>query len=124
MTNPVHISRTKKFDYPRTANAESEFNKPHSRSGLPLHHLSLDLRHRHLRQIGRPDTRLLRGRGFLAPLLPSFVLLIIDDVVEFVRDVDRSLRRIGDADEFGISGNNEGYNKEDEEKGFVVSHGF
>jgi hypothetical protein len=55
--------------------------------GMPLHHLSLDLRRRHGRQIGGTEIELRRGRRFLAPLLLGVVLL----VVKIVRDVDPSV---------------------------------
>jgi hypothetical protein len=59
--------------------------------GMPLHHLGLDLRRRHGRQIGGTEIELRRGRRFLAPLLLGVVLLVVDDVVKIIHDVDPSV---------------------------------
>ena len=89
---------------------------------MPLHHLGLDFGLRHLRQIGRPEIGVSRGRGFLAPLLPGLVLLVVNDIVKIVRYVDASLRRgFGFANRFKAMRKEE---EEEEENGYVFRHGF
>lgn len=112
--------KNEKSVYRSPANTQSKLNKPKNRPEMLLHHQLLDLRHVHVREIGRRWIKLIGiGRCFLAPLLPGLILLVVNHVVEIVRYVDSSLPSLGKSEKLAIEGEYKGQDeKNEEEEGF------